>query len=271
LDGLGSFIKYKNRKIKLLKIKSAYIDYTELQEVYHFSRLRFTPKERVFLSRWIQALDALESIIPKWYPCVPSKLKFEIQNKYNDSILAQNLGLKIPKMILTNDVDEAKDYIQKNRTIFKETGIHFYSNNKNQLFYFHADVVTKNSKDLIRITKTPCLFQEYIEKEKEVRAVVVGQKVFAVQIESQKNKRSQVNWKGEEENLEFSVCKLPRAIQRKLVKLTANIGFQMATIDLIIAPNNQYYFIEINRPGQWLFLELLSGAQISNELIKQLK
>lgn len=261
------FLSYKKQSVDLSSIRSAYVDYSELMEVYHFQRGGLDQKERIVVSRWLQFFEGLESHIPNWYPCKPSLLKFESQNKYSDAIEARKLGLNIPDMVYSNKGSEIKKFLSQKKVMLKETGIHFFEGSKKRLFYFHSDLVAK-SKVPARL-QAPCLFQEYIEKKYEVRAVVLNKKVYGVRISSPKNLKV-TNWKSKEHELEFSPYKIPGTIQKKLVQLAELRGLSLATIDLIRTPRGKYVFIEMNRPGQWLFLELLSGVVFSQKLVQSL-
>jgi len=51
-----------------------------------------------------------------------------------------------------------------------------------------------------------------------------------------------------------------------LEKFQLNFG----AIDMVLTPNDEYVFLELNPNGQWLWLEHLTGLPISEEMAKLL-
>jgi len=64
--------------------------------------------------------------------------------------------------------------------------------------------------------------------------------------------------------------KLPTTIEKKLIQMQKKLGFQLASFDLVVDQKNNFYVLEMNRPGQWLYMEALAGAPISKTLAANL-
>lgn len=265
-------IKYKNYSFDLLKVKSVYCDYTNLSEVFHFKRGKFSNKEKVFLSRWIEALNTLEFILSekKWYPAKPSIMRYESQNKFGELLLANKLGFKIPKMLYTNDSREAQKFLKDTSSIIKESGIKFFEDNKGNIQIFESRKVDSSDKKIGNVHFSPCLFQEFIDKKFDVRSTVVGNKVLSVKINSQESSKSKSDWRGNEHLTPMSQFKLPKPIEKKLIQMQKKLGFELSTFDIVVDQKNNYYLLEMNRPGQWLYMEALAGAPISKTLASNL-
>lgn len=263
-------LRYKKSVVDLTKVKSVYFDYFELKEVYYFSRSRFTSKEQVFLARWLEALTTLEAVCinANWFPAKPSQMEFESQNKFGELLLAKKLGFNIPKMIYSNDPREVRKFLKDKKAILKESGLRSFTNNKNDKLIFDAKAVSADDKKLDTIQSTPCMFQEFIAKQYDIRAVVIGKKVLAAKIDSQKNKSALSDWRGSEHLIPFTPYKIPKDLEKKLIRFTQHMGFSLANIDIVRGEDNRYYFLEMNRPGQWFFVESLSGIPVTKTLVK---
>lgn len=48
-------------------------------------------------------------------------------------------------------------------------------------------------------------------------------------------------------------------MQERLLRLMRRLGLRYGAIDLRLAPDGDYVFLEINPPDQWLFVELATG------------
>lgn len=55
---------------------------------------------------------------------------------------------------------------------------------------------------------------------------------------------------------------LPAEIEERCVGLTKALGLRFGTIDLILTPQHEYVFLEINPNGGWAFLQELVGMPI---------
>lgn len=264
-------LRYKKHAFDLKKVKSIYFDYFELIEVFHFKREKFTNKEKVFLARWIESLKTLEAVCTsaKWFPAKPIDMTFEIQNKFAELLKAKKMGFSIPKMIYSNDPREVQKFLIDRKSILKESGLRFFYDKKNNLQLFDSKIVEPQNKRLGHLHNTPCMFQEFIEKKYDLRVVVVENKVLAAKIESQEHEKSKSDWRGKEHLIPFKPYKLPVAIQKKLVRYMKEMNFRIANFDLVRGVDDKYYFLEMNRPGQWFFIEALAGIPVTKTLINK--
>jgi hypothetical protein len=266
------FIKYKKYSFDLSRVKSVYCDYTNISEVFHFKRGKFNNKEKVFLSRWIEALQTLEYILlnKKWYPAKPSQMKYESQNKFGELIVAQKMGINVPKMLYTNDSRQAQRFLMDTPSIVKETGLKFFENPRGEIQIFESQKVGPKHKNISKLHFTPCLFQEFIDKKFDVRTTIVGNKALSVKIDSQKNKKTSSDWRGNEHLTPMSPYKLPRALEKKLISLQKKLGFELSSFDLVVDHKGNHFLLEMNRPGQWLFMEALAGVPITQTISRNL-
>lgn len=115
---------------------------------------------------------------------------------------------------------------------------------------------------------TPSIFQEYIEKEYELRITVVGEKVFAAKVDSQKQEETKIDWR--KHKTPFQQYTLPKEISDKCVELTQKLNLSFGAIDIIKNKEGEYIFLEINPNGQWAWLDMETGLNISDEIINYL-
>jgi glutathione synthase/RimK-type ligase-like ATP-grasp enzyme len=262
-------LRVKKFVFDLKKIKNVFLDYNDLQEVFHYKRAKFNFKEQLFIGRWLETLKTLEFVLEKkaWWPAKPSQMKLESQNKFGELLKAHQVGFKIPQMIFTNDSREAQKFLFKYKSVLKESGVKNYYGNKKMLA-LETNKVDAFNKKLSRINLAPCMLQEFIEKKFDVRACVIGKKVLAVKIES-KSKKSKTDWRRQEADTPIEKYNLPSKVQKKLVRFARDLGFQFASFDLVVDKKGDYYFLEMNRPGQWFFVEALSGIPIAKTLAQK--
>ena len=195
------------------------------------------------------------------------------ENKIRQLETATALGLKIPRSLITNDPEKASSFYEMcdENIVNKVIGRGEIKNEKQTLFLYTNKVRGVDLQSISQICLAPAFFQEYIQKKIEIRVTIVGKRIFSVEIHSQASNKTKIDWRHYDfENVRHSPHKLPKEIERKCLALLEKFNLNFGTIDLILSPQNEYVFLELNPNGQWLWLEHLSGYKISKVLAEYL-
>ena len=133
-------------------------------------------------ARWLNPLDVLDMA-----ECKPHQL-----------LLAQQVGLTVPKTAITNNpeaVEKLFDEGENGRAISKTLTRLFIEPN-------NAAYTTEIQKDFpsasgASITQCPAIYQELVERRSDLRITVVGRKVFPVRIASQilEEQKDRLDWR----------------------------------------------------------------------------
>ncbi len=179
--------------------------------------------------------------------------------KMPNLVLASDLGLRTPKTIITNNSDEAEKFCSENNWNVIVKPFKFIEfENRNNLYYAFANKIneTEFHKFKNNIALAPTMLQEYIEKDIELRVTIIGDKVFAVAINSQTNDISKNDWRIiDPSKIEHSEFTLPKEIEEKLILFNQFYGLDYSGIDLIIDKQGDFVFLECNPEGEWYWLE----------------
>lgn len=112
----------------------------------------------------------------------------------------------------------------------------------------------------------PSLFQEFVEKEFEVKTFVFGNMIWSMAFFSTSDK-DKVDYRKENQTLNRRIpFKLPNEIERKILKLMRNLNLTVGTVDLIKSKNKKYYFLEINPVGQFNMVSMPCNYYIEKEI-----
>lgn len=113
----------------------------------------------------------------------------------------------------------------------------------------------------------PMLFQVYIPKRVEVRVTIVGDRVFAAEIDSQLTHRTRYDWRNYDwSRTPYRRHELPSSVRASLLALVNRVGLNYATADLIVTLQGEYVFLEINPGGQYLWIETAVGFPITEAI-----
>jgi len=193
--------------------------------------------------------------------------------KIKQLMVANEVGLEIPKTIITNDPEEAEIFFRKTKSegvIIKRLGGGIVLDGNQGSAIYTSLVSEADINDIGRVRYTPTLFQEYIQKDVELRITVVGNKVFPIEIHSQKSERAKFDWRRDTLNLLHREHLLPEDVKQKIINFVHKLGLNFGAIDMILTPNGRYVFLEINPNGQWGWIEDLTGLPISDSIINLL-
>jgi glutathione synthase/RimK-type ligase-like ATP-grasp enzyme len=169
--------------------------------------------------------------------------------------VAQSCGLRIPNTIITNDPQEVLRFrASHGKIIYK--GLSATKIRMTETRFLGDEDI----KDLWRLRFSPVIFQEYIERGREYRVTVVGNKVFSAEILTD-NPAAMVDWRLDP-GYGVRPINLPPAVQDALVRLCGKLGLDSGSIDLRETPSGDLYFLEINPSGQFMFLDIFSGMDV---------
>ncbi|HSD55867.1 MAG TPA: hypothetical protein VLA92_01805 [Candidatus Saccharimonadales bacterium] len=172
--------------------------------------------------------------------------------------LAHEVGLTIPKTVITNDWNTIWDTLPGDEVILKMPYGVLYSEHKSR---FLPSTIVKRS-DRKRLAKTnpfPGIWQEYVPKKCEWRITVVRDQVFAVAIYVDNKARG--DWRVHQFDkslVSFKKEQLPAHIGKASVSMLRQLNMGFGAFDIIQTPNDEFVFLEVNLDGQyqWLVDEL---------------
>ncbi len=213
--------------------------------------------------RDVAAKESLESIEGLWrvMDCLwvsrPDAVR-RAESKPLQLHVARQLGFAVPETVLTNDPVVAKTFVSKHdMVVCKPLRCGQVSRGERVALIF-ANVLRGADKDeLDAVRYAPTLLQQYIPKRGDIRVTVIGQEVFAVEIDSQACEETKHDWRrGENASLDYSIHELPPAVARQCRDLVRTLDLRFGAIDLVLsAEEDEYFFLEINPNGQWAWLQ----------------
>ena len=222
----------------------------------------------LYVHRWRQVLRDLRLLIRAdavWLPSHPLNGSQEWQNKLSELAVAEGEGLAVPATLCTNDPEAALAFVKRVRpgkVMFRE---YTRAASLFPLVFIEGAPKLRDFEDL---RTAPCVFQEYIEKEFEVRAIMVGDEVFACRIDSQASKTAAIDWRAyDNARVRWDRMKLPKRVRDALVRIGKALDLKFASFDLIKAKDGKYYFLEVNRPGATYWLLPFVGLDVSKEIV----
>lgn len=170
---------------------------------------------------------------------------------------ALEAGFRLPDTLYGNSPQEIRSFIRQHggRVVYKP----FLPAVWRQGERFWAPSTTEvREKDLVPdavLRSTPGIYQELVEKNFEVRVTMMGRTALAVRIDSQATAKGRLDWRKAYDELRMSPFELPVEVAAQCRDLLARLGLAFGGLDLIVTPQGETVFLEINEMGQFLFAE----------------
>jgi len=195
------------------------------------------------------------------------------KNKIYQLSLANKIGFKVPKVIVSNDYDDILKFARHETICNKTLDVPRYSIDGQNHPYMTRKVTYEDIRDNKEsIEACPSMFEEYIDKLYDIRVVIFGEHIYAFEIHSQSNELSSVDVRGvDPEKLEHRAHSLPQNIIFLIKEFMDIQGLVFSSMDLLLSKQGEYYFLENNVNGQWLWLEYMTSIDMSSSFIEFLK
>jgi glutathione synthase/RimK-type ligase-like ATP-grasp enzyme len=177
---------------------------------------------------------------------------------------ANEVGLSIPRTVITNDPTEVRMFCQE---INKDCIYKPLSPAPRSLA--ETRVLKERDLEYLELLRyAPIIVQEKIEKGRDIRATVIGDEVYAATVETTTAEAS-LDWRVDM-TAEWHEWDLPQHVEQKLSNLLNILNLNYGCIDLRQTPDGEYIFFEINPSGQFLFIEVDTEQPILNSFAKML-
>jgi glutathione synthase/RimK-type ligase-like ATP-grasp enzyme len=181
-----------------------------------------------------------------------------INNKAVQLVLARNCGMKVPYTLMTNSSAAVKDFVHDgHKTICKSFFPHIWTRegSKNlavtETFEITQAMLPHNDEVL---TYAPAIYQEMIVKTFDVRTVLLGNNVYSYAL---RNPNGSLDWRQDAGQgiVQVEPIETPAAVERGLIEFARQSGIGYGSFDFAIDDQNQWWYLEVNEGGQFLWLD----------------
>ena len=187
--------------------------------------------------------------------------------------LAQALGMNVPATCFSNRKDDVLLFSRSFEYVMLKSieSDNVWLGDEKEYVFFGQKVESASLEEQPQaaFSQTVNFVQEYVEKQYELRATVVCDKVFACKIDSQRmeEEKGKVDWRqGYEYGLRYEPYELPDAVKLFCFSFLQEMHLNFGCFDFIVTPQNRFVFLECNPNGQWLWIEQETGMRISQAI-----
>lgn len=164
---------------------------------------------------------------------------------------------KIPRTLMSNDPRRIREFLSAHpeRVIYKSFYPAFWDTGDGVAAVFSAPLSAEDLPEDEILSATPGIFQILVPKRCELRVTAIGKHLFAARIDSQSVPSARLDWRAARERVSIEPFVLPPAVAEACQHLMENLGLVFGCFDLIVTPEDEYVFLEINEMGAFLWIE----------------
>jgi glutathione synthase/RimK-type ligase-like ATP-grasp enzyme len=253
-------IRNADQAVALEDISAAW--YRRARNLFEGRRLSLTSEK---LDNYVRAqstatLAALCECLETLWVSHPHKLR-RAEVKALQLVKASEAGLQTPHTLISNDPAQVRAFVDglgDSKCAIKPLVALGVSDA--QGYRLPLTTILPPGHSLESVAAAPTIFQPYVEKAFELRCVVIGERIFAAKIHSQATETTRTDWRAGQ--VEHEVFALPEDVKAAIRRLMDSFGLNFASLDMIVTPEGEFVFLELNPNGQWLWLELELGMPL---------
>lgn len=193
------------------------------------------------------------------------------EDKPRQLSLAVSLGFDVPETLISNDFAAASPFVSAGDAIGKPLRHALVERGDAGEVLFTARLNPLTPLDQTAVSLAPVIYQREVRKAYDIRATVIGGRVFAAAIHSQARSETEVDWRsGTRLDIEHEAIELPQPVIEKCLALTRALDLRYGAIDLIADRDGRHWFLEINPNGQWAWIERRTGLPLAEAIVAEL-
>jgi hypothetical protein len=195
--------------------------------------------------------------LPVWCINKFSAARF-IHNKAVQLRLARACSLRVPRTLLSNRPGSIRPFVahNSNRTIGKGFTPHVWQREN------EGGVSVTSTFELTReqlpsdevLTYAPGIYQDMVVKEFDVRMVLMGHRVYSFALY---NSKRALDWRQDAGlgNVKVEIISTPPDVEKGILAFAQKAGICFGSVDFAVDKDGQWWFLEINEQGQFLWLD----------------
>jgi glutathione synthase/RimK-type ligase-like ATP-grasp enzyme len=238
------------------------------------ARFENSPESKYTLSEWTEFIECFFAHVPKEKWVNHPSRNAAASRKLEQLTTATALGLTVPDTLVTQAPDELRAFYRQyqGQVIVKPIASGYIERTGEQedsLIYTNR-VLDSHLKELEDLSVCPTLFQQFIQKQHDVRITIMDEDIHAVALiarEKTGKQRCDVR-RNNMSGVTYQEIQLPENVRVSLQKLMRQYGLRFGAIDMAVATTGEWYFFEINPNGQWAWLDMSAGTNIAASFIK---
>ena len=191
-------------------------------------------------------------------------------NKINQLVMAKRVGLTIPETLVSNNPRAIREFAKGRTIVAKNLATPWIVKCGKTRAAYTKIVDPSWIVDDDVLSFSPVIYQEYCERRKDFRVVMVKEDVFAAMCIPGPDQREDVR-KEAGTGESFVACEFDKSALQKLHLLMHILSLDYCAADFMESQNGDLFFLEVNTCGAWWWLDRLYNGGICRTIADSLQ
>ncbi|MEV8322922.1 ATP-grasp ribosomal peptide maturase [Kitasatospora sp. NPDC056731] len=181
--------------------------------------------------------------------------------------VASRAGFLVPDTVITTDPAEARRFCidHPGGAVYKPLwDSHFRAEDGTAQTVWVREVDPSDITDAVSVC--PHMFQAKVDKAFDARVTAVGDRLFAVRIDS-----PDLDWRHRQALMTCASIEVPEPVARAITGYLAELRLTFGAFDFAVTARGDWSFLECNPNGQWAWQPPDSTAAIARAIADQLE
>lgn len=189
----------------------------------------------------------------------PWRARYFAENKIIQCAAARDVGLSLAPTLFSNDPDAIAAFVADygaDNVIYKSHNVIVWQEDASAVSTIRVSDIDLSDPDSLR--NCPGIYQGFVKKKRELRITAMGRALHAVEIVTLKPENGEMDWRNHGDDINLVPCTLPEDLAAKCHALMDKMDLRFGCFDIIEGFDGEYYFLEVNQMGQFLWIEMLN-------------
>lgn len=193
----------------------------------------------------------------KRVPWLTDPKKADAEEKLLTLRMAKESGLKVPDSIITNRREQVLERFPAQKKLIAKPLTDppgFIDRNGGSFHRVFAESLDRRTIEELPRSFFPSFFQERVEKSHEVRVFYLDGALYPTALFRPPSERTDIKLDNGmlEDMTQMNRTTLPKKTSERLISLMTGLGLNSGSIDLLVKPDGDHVFLEVNPIGQFL-------------------
>lgn len=180
---------------------------------------------------------------------------------------AAQCGLRVPPTLLTNDVDEARQFAAEyGPVVYKPLHNSDYTDPQGHALTVWVEEVAPEDLNA-GVGRTIHLFQQRVDKAADIRLTAVGDRLFGVRIDGSPG----LDWRRHYDDLAYTLIDVPPGVAKSVRDYLTVFGLTYGAFDFGLDSSGTWHWYECNPNGQFAWFPAPITSRITAAIADQLQ
>lgn len=189
----------------------------------------------------------------------PWRARFFGENKVIQCAAARDVGFALAPTLFSNDPVAIAGFVADHgaqHVIYKSHNVIVWDDDASAVSTIRVSDIDMSDPDSLR--NCPGIYQGFVKKKRELRITAMGCSLHAVEIVTLNPENGDVDWRNHGFDVKLIPCMVPDDLAAKCRALMHKMDLLFGCLDVIEGLDGEYYFLEVNQMGQFLWIEMLN-------------